>query len=148
MKDQVIRHTGLVKAVEGACVSVTILQLSSCSGCAARKMCNSAEAKEKQVDVYTPDAVTYRVGQEVVLEGRLSDGRAAALIAYGIPLVLLLLALVLAIALTGSETLGALWSLIAVAAYYTVVFFFFRQRLQQRFSFRLTHNSHSSHPLP
>ena len=100
------------------------------------------------MDVYTPDAVTYRVGQEVVLEGRLSDGRAAALIAYGIPLVLLLLALVLAIALTGSETLGALWSLIAVAAYYTVVFFFFRQRLQQRFSFRLTHNSHSSHPLP
>ena len=99
--EQIIRHNAVVKAIDGQAVRVTIVQSSACGGCAARKMCNSAEAKEKEVDVLTPDAVTYRVGQQVVLEGRLSDGRTAAIM------------------------------------YYFLVFLFLRQRLQQRFSFRI-----------
>ena len=139
MSDQIISHIGQVKAVEGEHVRVTIVQSSACSGCAAKKMCNSAEAKEKDVDVCTPDAATYRVGEKVVLEGRLSDGRRAAMIAYGVPLVVLLIALVVAIRLTGSETQGALWALGSVVLYYLVVFLFFRKRLQQSFSFRIKH---------
>ena len=136
---QTITHDAVVKAVEGEHVRVTILQTASCAGCAAKKMCNSAETKEKEVDVCTPDAAAYRVGEKVVLEGRLSDGRRAALIAYGAPLVLLLIALVVAIRITGSETQGALWSLGAVVLYYLVIYLFFRQRLQQQFSFRIKH---------
>ena len=135
--EQIIRHNAVVKAIDGQAVSVTIVQSSACGGCAARKMCNSAEAKEKEVDVLTPDAGTYRVGQQVVLEGRLSDGRTAAIIAYVLPLLVLLVALVLGIQLSGSETAGALWALGSVAVYYFLVFLFLRQRLQQRFSFRI-----------
>ena len=100
-------------------------------------MCSSAEAKEKEVDVVTRDATRYSAGQQVVLEGRLADGRMAAIIAYGLPLVVMLVVLVLAIQLTGSEALGALWALGSVAAYYAVVFLFFRQRLQRQFSFQI-----------
>lgn len=137
MKNQVISHQGVVKTIEGEHVRVSILQASACSGCAARQMCSSAEAKVKEVDLLAPDAHRYRVGQEVMLEGHLSDGRRAAMIAYGLPLVLLLLALVVGIQVTGSETVGALWSLLTVAAYYAVIFLFFRQRLQQTFSFSI-----------
>lgn len=136
---ETISHEAVVKAVEGEHVRVTILQTAACAGCAARKMCNSAEAKEKDVDVCTPEASTYRVGDKVVLEGRLSDGRRAALIAYGVPLVLLLVVLVVAVRLTGSDVAGALWALGSVAVYYLLVFLFFRQRLQQQFSFRIKH---------
>jgi len=137
MYEQIICHTGRVKAIDGRHVFVTILQSSACSGCAAKKMCNSAEAKEKDVDIFTSDAASYRVGEEVVLEGRLSDGRKAALVAYGLPLVLLLMALVLAIKLTGNETLGAMVALGTVLLYYAIVFLFFRGKLQQSFSFRI-----------
>ena len=102
-------------------------------------MCSSAEAKEKVVDVLTPDAARYGVGQEVVLQGQLSDGRMAAIIAYGLPLLLLLPTLFISIYLTGSETQGALWSLLVVALYYLFVYLFLRKRLQQRFSFRIKH---------
>ena len=136
---ETISHEAVVKAVEGEHVRVTILQTAACAGCAARKMCNSAEAKEKDVDVCTPEASTYRVGDKVVLEGRLSDGRRAALIAYGVPLVLLLVVLVVAVRLTGSDVASALWALGSVAVYYLLVFLFFRQRLQQQFSFRIKH---------
>ncbi|MBR1800950.1 MAG: SoxR reducing system RseC family protein [Bacteroidaceae bacterium] len=137
MKDRIISHDGIVKAVEGEHVRVRILQASACAGCAAKQMCSSAEAKEKEVDVVTRDATRYSAGQQVVLEGRLADGRMAAIIAYGLPLVVMLVVLVLAIQLTGSEALGALWALGSVAAYYAVVFLFFRQRLQRQFSFQI-----------
>lgn len=137
MKERTISHIGVVKAVDGERVSVRILQASACAGCAAKQMCSSAEAKEKEVDVVTRDAARYSAGQQVVLEGRLADGRRAALIAYGLPLVVMLVALVLAVQLTGSEARGALWSLGCVAAYYAVVFLFFRQRLQRQFAFQI-----------
>ena len=137
--EQIIRHNAVVKAIDGQTVRVTIVQSSACGGCAARKMCNSAEAKEKDVDVLTPEAAAFRVGQEVVLEGRLSDGRTAAIIAYVLPLLVLLVALVLGIQLSGSETAGALWALGSVAVYYLIVYLFFRSRLQHTFSFRIKH---------
>ena len=136
---ETISHEAVVKAVEGEHVRVTILQTAACAGCAARKMCNSAEAKEKDVDVCTAEAATYRVGEKVVLEGRLSDGRKAALIAYGLPLLLLLPVLFIAIRLTGSDVVGAIWALGTVVLYYLVIYLFFRQRLQQQFSFRIKH---------
>ena len=70
-------------------------------------------------------------------EGRLADGRRAAIIAYGLPLLLLLPALFVSTWLSGSETQGALWALLTVVLYYLVVYLFFRRRLQSRFSFRL-----------
>lgn len=136
---ETITHEAVVKAVDAEHVCVTILQSSACSGCAARKMCNSAEAKEKDVEISTAEAASYRVGERVLLEGRLSDGRKAAIIAYGLPLILLLPVLFIVMALTGSEVQGALWSLATVAAYYLVVYLFFRKRLQQSFSFRIKH---------
>jgi sigma-E factor negative regulatory protein RseC len=137
MRNELITHEGIVKQVEGTSVRVTILQSSACSGCAAKAMCSSAEAKEKEVDIITADAHLYGVGQKVMLEGRLADGRLAAMIAYGLPLLLMLPVLFVAIRLSGSEAQGAIWSLLAVALYYLCIYFFFRERLQSRFSFRI-----------
>ena len=137
MRNELIAHEGVVKQVEGESVCVTILQSSACAGCAAKAMCTSAEAKEKEVIITTADARQYRVGQKVMLEGRLSDGRLAAMIAYGLPLILLLPVLFISVRLTGSEVQGALWSLLTLALYYLFVYMFLRKRLQSRFSFRI-----------
>ena len=136
---QTITHEAVIKSIDSERVCVTILQSSACSGCAAKQLCNSAEAKEKDVEVFTSDAMSYRVGEKVLLEGRLADGRRAALVAYGLPLLLLLPVLFLSVWLTGSEVLGAVWSLTTVVLYYLVIFLFFRKRLQQSFSFRISH---------
>ena len=104
-------------------------------------MCNSAEAKEKEVEVYTSGHEAYQVGQEVMLEGRLSDGRKAAMIAYGLPLLLLLPVLFISIRLTGSDTVGALCGLGVIVLYYLCIYLFFRKRLQQQFSFAISLNT-------
>lgn len=141
---QTISHDAVVKSIDSERVRVTILQSSACAGCAAKKMCNSAEAKEKDVEVFTSQASSYRVGENVLLEGRLSDGRRAALIAYGHPLFALLPTLFIAKALTGNDTYSALLALSVVALYYLVVFLFFRGKLQQSFSFKIAHKTGGS----
>ena len=146
MRNEIITHTGVVKNVEDECVRVAILQVSACSGCAAKAMCSSAEAKEKEVVVHTTAAVSYKVGQTVTLEGRMADGRMAALIAYGLPLLLLLPVLYAAVRLTGSETIGALCALFTVALYYAVIAVCFRKRLQRQFSFAIAGNA--EHAIP
>jgi len=142
---QTISHDAVVKAVDSERVCVTILQSSACSGCAAKKMCNSAEAKEKDVDVFTSDASSYRVGEKVVLEGRLSDGRKSSLVAYGLPLFIMLPMLFILMGMTGNETYSALGALSVVALYYLVLFLFFRKKLQQSFSFKIAHKANEPH---
>ena len=79
---QMIIHRGTVESVNGSHVSVRITQLAACSACAARRLCNSSESKEKKIDVATPDAASFSSGEEVVLAGRLSLGLQAVLWAY------------------------------------------------------------------
>lgn len=134
---ETIQHKGIVAKVEGDCVVVRILQESACSGCAAKKLCNSAESKEKLIEVVSARANGYEVGQEVMLEGRLSDGRWASLLAYALPLLLLLATLlVMTLVLHCSEALSAGCSLAVLVPYYGLLYLF-RARLQRRFSFEI-----------
>ena len=126
---QSIHHEGIVKQIDGNHILVTIMQLSACSGCAAKSMCNSAESKEKDVDVYS--------GQRVAVVGRLSDARLAAVLAYGLPLLLLVVVLLLLLHFAANETIAALGCLATVAAYYLILYLFFRRHLQSQFSFDL-----------
>jgi sigma-E factor negative regulatory protein RseC len=96
----------------------------------------SSEKKEKTVDVTVTDGGAYRVGQKVVVQESLSMGFRAVLVAYCVPLVLLIVVLGVAYLLTGSEGLSALCSLLSVAVYYGVLWCL-RGRLKRTFSFRL-----------
>lgn len=135
-----IYHTGTVKSIDGEHLRVVIGQASACSGCAAKSVCNSAESKEKEVDIFTQNAKAFSVGQAVKVVGRLSDGRVAAIIAYALPLLLMVPTMYVAIRLTDNETLGALCGLLAVAIYYVFVYFCLRDRLQRQFSFGIESN--------
>ncbi len=138
---QMIIHRGTVESVNGSHVSVRITQLAACSACAARRLCNSSESKEKKIDVATPDAASFSSGEEVVLAGRLSLGLQAVLWAYFVPLVLLVAVLFVAIDVTGSEPGGALAAVGGLALYYGLLYLN-RDRLARKFSFTIKHIKH------
>ena len=62
----IIKHRGVVEKVEGAHVTVRIIQTSACAACSAKGLCNASESKEKQIDVYETNP-SYQIGEEVVL---------------------------------------------------------------------------------
>ena len=77
-------------------------------------MCNSSESKEKLVDIVSPEAFSYQVGEEVLLTGSVEMGLKAVFWAYGAPLLLLM-------------------------AVYYVVLYLNKNRLTRKFSFTIKH---------
>ena len=124
--------------IKGAHVRVSIMQASACASCVAKQMCQSSESKEKNIDVYCTDAASFQIGEEVELRGTLSQGLYATVLAYIVPLVLLLVVLLVAVKWTGNEALSALLAILSLFPYYFILFVF-RNRLTQRFSFTVHH---------
>ena len=132
----IIKHRGIVEKVEGAHVVVRIVQTSACAACSAKGLCNASESKEKQIDVYEAGA-SYRIGEEVVLCGSTSMGMRAVLLAFGIPMLLLLFALFVTMRVTDGDALvSSLVALFAVVPYYLVIYFM-KDKLNSTFSFTI-----------
>ena len=132
----IIKHRGIVEKVEGSHVVVRIVQTSACAACSAKGLCNASESKEKQIDVYEVNA-SYRIGEEVVLCGTTSMGMRAVFLAFGIPMLLLLVALFVAMRVTDGDALvSSLVALFAVVPYYLVIYFM-KDKLNSTFSFTI-----------
>ena len=118
----IIKHRGVVEKIDGSHIVVRIVQTSACSACSAKGLCNASESKEKQIDVYESNP-SYRIGEEVVLCGSTSMGMRAVLLAFGIPVLLLLFALFATMRITdGDALLSAIVAMLAIIPYYFVIY--------------------------
>ena len=131
-----IRHEGVVNSIDGQKVTVRILQASACSGCQASRICHAAEQKEKLVEVDMVGAESLSVGQTVTVVAGERMGMTAVLLAFGVPLLLLMVALVWTIKVTGNEMVGAIASISVLIPYYLVLFLC-RNRIKKDFGFRI-----------
>ena len=133
---QEIRHDGVIDSIDGQTVIVRITQSSACGGCQARNICRAAESKDKLVEVLSADADGLKTGQAVMVAGAESLGMKAVAFAFGLPLLLLVVALVAAMAVSGSEKVAAVAALGILVPYY-IVLFLFRDRIKKDFQFRI-----------
>ena len=131
-----IRHEGVVNSIDGQKVTVRILQASACSGCQASRICRAAESKEKLIEVDMTGAESLSVGQTVTVVAGERMGMIAVLLAFGLPLLLLIVALIAAMRVSGSEKIAAIASLAVLAPYYMVLFLC-RSRIKKDFGFRI-----------
>ena len=132
----IIKHRGVIEKIDGSHIIVRIVQTSACSACSAKGLCNASESKEKQIDVYGVQA-SYRVGEEVVVCGTTSMGMRAVMLAFGVPLLILLLMLFVAMRITdGDALLSAIIALLAIIPYYIVIYFM-KDKLNKTFSFTI-----------
>ena len=132
----IIKHRGRVEKVEGSHVIVRIVQTSACSACSIKGHCNASESKEKLIDVYQVNA-SYQIGEEVVVCGTTSMGMQAILLAFGIPLVILMVGLGIAMHVTdGNALVSSLVGLLSIVPYYLVIHFS-KNKLEKTFSFTI-----------
>ena len=136
-KAETIRHEGIVESLGAEGCTVRILQASACSSCSARQLCRSSESKEKLVEVrgHYP---TLHVGDRVMLVGSVRQGLRASVLAYVVPLIIMLVVLFLVTHHYG-EKLGALAALLALALYYGMLFLL-KDKLAGQFLFRIENN--------
>ena len=136
-KVETIRHEGIVESIGAKSCLVRILQASACSSCSARQLCRSSESKEKVIEVkgHYP---ALQVGDNVTLIGSVRQGLRASVLAYVIPLIIMLVALFVGTRL-GGDGIGAIAALLFLAIYYGILFLF-RDKLDKQFSFKIETN--------
>lgn len=136
MTKETIEHQGVIASVEGDHVRVNIVQLAACSGCKARSLCASSERKEKIVDVYEAGAVgKYRVGEHVNVCGALSMGKQAVRLAFGVPVVLIAVWMLVAMVWLRLGELMSVGILALVLAVYFYTLYINSNRMAKRFAF-------------
>ena len=132
----IIKHRGIVEKVDGSHIVVRIVQTSACSACSAKGLCNASESQEKQIDVYEANP-SYQIGEEVMVCGTTSMGMRAVLLAFGVPLLILVLALGVSMKLTGEDALlSSGIALVSVVPYYIGIYFC-KDKLNRTFSFTI-----------
>ncbi|MBR1548501.1 MAG: SoxR reducing system RseC family protein [Prevotella sp.] len=129
-----ISHSGVVESIDGRLVRVRILQTSACAACKVAARCNASESKEKTIEVDTPAAASYSVGQQVVVSTTGSMAAKALLWGFGMPFVVMVAVTVAVMLLTANEALAALCGLAALAPYYIGVWLM-RDRLKEQLAF-------------
>lgn len=130
-----INHNGRIEKIEGDTVFVRIIQQSACSGCHAQGMCSASEQKVKIIEV-NDNSGKYRVNEEVMLCGRSSLGLQAVLLAFVIPIILVVAAIVAGTYMQWDETTSGLTGLLLLVPYYCILYLL-REKLKRKFIFTL-----------
>ena len=131
-----ISHLGTIKSIADGCIKVQIVQTSACAACKVAAHCNASESKVKIVDVLCNNTCDYTIGQQVTVWASKDVANRALLLGFGVPFLLLVCVLMIALKLTDSEGVSALAAIASLVPYY-VALWLMRDRIQQRISFNL-----------
>lgn len=136
MRKEEVRHGGKVIAMTPQLTSVRIVSHSACGECHAAGLCGMAELSEKIIQVPTDPFASYAVGDEVEVVLAAEMGLKAVLLAYFLPLVVLLCVVLGLMALGVGEVAAGLWGFAAVGVYYLGLWLL-RGRLRNQYVFRI-----------
>jgi positive regulator of sigma E activity len=130
-----ISHSGIVKSKNDKSVFVSITTTTACSGCHAESSCNLSGKEEKIVEV--AGNYSFRPGDKVTVLMKLSMGYTALLFGYILPLLSVLAVLIVLISLKIPELVAGVTAFGMLIPYF-IVLYFFRNRINEKFTFTLT----------
>lgn len=129
-----ITHSGRVVSLAPGKVTVEIIRTEACAGCHAASMCALSSQSVRTVAVEVRDEEDWSVGEQVKLSLVRRMGMKAVRICYIYPLLVLIVAMGVLYALTGSDVASGLGAIAAVGIYYMVVYFL-RDRFRKEYVF-------------
>lgn len=132
-----IKHQGIVESINGSHLQVRIVQTSACATCSIKGHCTSADTKEKLIDIHTTDASTYKIGEQVWVLGTLTMGMQAVLLAFVLPLIILVAALFILMNVLEDELTAIAGSVVCLSLYYMVLRLLFKSVWKGKFVFMI-----------
>jgi sigma-E factor negative regulatory protein RseC len=127
-------HKGTVQKTENNSVLVVITTHSACYGCHAEGACTLTGREEKVIEV--TGSYDVKPGDEVTIVMKQTSGYAAVVLAYLIPLAIILFSLIILLMLKVSELTAGLLSITILIPYFTILYLI-RNRINERFIFTL-----------
>lgn len=136
MNEETISHEGIITKITDEELEIKIVARSACAACHAKSACGMGEQAEKILTVPRPKDRDFVPMQKVNVIMAIGQGNRAALLAYLIPIILLLAVLFICLGIGLSEGLSALISITALIPYYLVLYSQ-RDKLKRRFEYRI-----------
>lgn len=133
---ETISHEGFVTKITDDELEIKILAQSACAACHAKSACGMGEQAEKILTVPRPKERNFALNQKVNVRMAIGKGNKAAVLAYLIPIVLLLAVLFTCLGLGLGEGLSALISIVALVPYY-IVLYLRRDKLKKKFEYTI-----------
>ena len=134
MKEETISHEGIVMKITDDELEIKILAQSACAACHAKSACGMGEQAEKTLTVPRPKDKDFSLLQKVNVKMAIGQGNKAAVLAYLIPILLLLAVLFVCLGLGLNDGLSALLSIVALIPYY-IILYLRRDKLKKQFSY-------------
>ena len=131
-----ISHEGVVTKITDDILEIKILAQSACAACHAKSACGMGEQAEKILTVPRPKGQEFQLMQKVNVTMAIGQGNKAAVLAYLIPIILLLAVLFVCLGLGLNEGLAALISIVAPIPYY-IVLYLKRDKLRKQFEYTI-----------
>lgn len=134
-----IVHEGKIVEMDNQNISVEIVNKSACASCHAKGVCGASDEQVRIIVIpQTLETATagFQVGDTVKLVLSAAVGMKGAILAYGVPLAVLVAAILILSALGLAQLWVGLISLAAVALYY-IIFAIFRDKLDKEFVFSI-----------
>ena len=136
MSEDTISHEGIVTRITDDELEIKILAQSACASCHAKSACGMGEQAEKILTVPKPNDREFQLLQKVNVTMAVGQGNKAAILAYLVPIVVLLAALFICLGVGLGEGWSALISIAALIPYY-IVLYLKRDKLKRRFEYRI-----------
>jgi len=130
-----IEQKGIIEDINKGVAKVNIIKSAACASCQSKAACFITEPKEETLVIDTLGNEFHK-GETVSVMMKKSLGLRATLLAYVLPFIVVLLALIVLTSLGVKENLAGLISILILVAYYAILYFF-RNSLQKTFQFTL-----------
>ena len=133
---ETISHEGVVTKITDDELEIKILAQSACAACHAKSACGMGEQSEKILTVPRPRDKEFTLNQKVNVKMAIGQGNKAAILAYLIPVILLLAVLFVCLGLGMREGWAALVSIVALIPYY-ITLYLRRDKLKNQFEYTI-----------
>ena len=133
---ETISHEGVVTKITDDDLEIKILAQSACAACHAKSACGMGEQSEKILTVPRPRDKEFTLNQKVNVKMAIGQGNKAAILAYLIPVILLLAVLFVCLGLGMREGWAALVSIVALIPYY-IALYLRRDKLKNQFEYTI-----------
>jgi len=131
-----ISHEGVITKITKDELEIKILAQSACAACHAKSACGMGEQAEKILTVPRPKNQEFKLMQKVNVKMAIGQGNKAAVLAYLIPIILMLAVLFICLGLGLNEGLAALLGFAAMIPYY-IVLYLRRDKLKKKFEYSI-----------
>lgn len=134
MSKNTICKEGIVRTINGEDIEVEIIVSSACSGCHAKSICIPSDHKKETIWAKNLNGDTFEIGEKIQLILKESAGNKAVVLAYFLPLLVLMAALFITYAITHNELISVVTSIIFVVLFYFVLKFKMK-KIEKEFTF-------------